>query len=529
MTPQTGPTLDFTEGWGALAHNGIGDDGENFDTWVGFDRMPRITADLPSCGDFTIETVLNVADVTVGGVPMEPTQFHTGIWIGFQDPALDGLMYGPFTSRNTIRLERVGFHEASKEINSSDELGLRAERRGDLFVLSYREEPEGEWQEYGSFSYPGEKVSTVGVFSKNWASDNPEVRVDFDYISVAVSQPQPPTLEDPCPEAKNLATVGAPFVKPLTYLPGTPLPTTVTVTGPGAFDTTTGLYTFTPESTGEVEVTVTAEMEGQPPASVTFTVCVVSQAEHYEEFDLDDIADLDPIWELYNPAAVDPPPFSIVDSALQIDVPATPVFDHWTTADMAPQVRVRAADEPLLEGEFTVETQVHLEAYTEGTPFQPALAIGFGQFEMFYWGPYMGTNVRLERSGVNAMVDIQNTDETVILRASRDCTDTLRFYLKPETGDWQYAGAFSIPQAWLDTDDGDDSLWVGVIMKTWGAGTAATATFDYFDILEGTCGVQEPQFRRGDVNVDGAVNIADARTPFRRGTSSRLSRRGGHK
>jgi hypothetical protein len=76
---------------------------------------------------------------------------------------------------------------------------------------------------------------------------------------------------------------------------------------------------------------------------------------------------------------------------------------------------------------------------------------------------------------------------------------------KPENGDWQQSGSIPVPAEWLTAPD---QLWVGTILKTYGTGAPVTVGFDYFDIIAGPCS-QEPLFRRGDVNIDGAVNIAD--------------------
>jgi len=513
LTPQTGPELTFTDGWAYLSHLGIGDDGMNYDTWVGFDRMPRIVAALPTCGDFVVETVMNLTEVNVGGLPTEPTQVHAGIWIAFQSAQVDGLMFGPYTSRTTLRLERVGTHEELIPIAVTDQLGLKVERRGEKYFFQYRTDPDAPWENYGTYSLPGMEVAAVGLFSKNWIPDNPEVTAAFDYLRIQAAGVQAPVLEDPCPEEQNVAGVGAPFRKIFKYVPGTPRPTTVTVDGPGTFDEATGTYSLTPTDPGLVTVTITASMEGQPEQSVSLDICVVGDHAPYEQFDVDSIEDLDPIWEQYNPAAVVPSPFSITDGMLQMAVPGGTAFDHWAAADMAPQLRLRAVDEPLLEHPFTIETEVHLDQYQAGTNFHVGIAVGFGPYEVFYWGPYMGTDVRLERSGVNNMIHIPNTAATVTLRIQKDCTNTLFFSFKPEDGDWQEAGSAQVPQAWLETDDADLSLWVGTILKTWAGGAQVSATFSYFDILESTCGVQPgPVFRRGDVNVDGSVNIADAIT-----------------
>ncbi len=507
-TPQTGPTLAIDGGgYARLFHDETGDDGLNYDSWSSVDRMPRIRTPISTCGDFAVETVMTLVDATVGGIPTQPSDFHTGIWIRFAGSSLDGLLYGPYRSGQNLRLEKIGKNmpQSDLAILDAEELGLRVERRGDVFRFLYREGAGGQWIEHWSQAYPGAAVTHAGLYSKNWGTPA-AVTAEFDYLRVYAPQPAAPILEDPCPDDDNYATVGAAFVKAIAYTPGTPLPTTITLTGPGIFDPLTGLYTFTPAATGEVPVTITAEMAGQPPVSLSFSVCVTSQDTKFEEFDVLTAEDLVPPWELYNPAFMDPPPFSITGGAFQIEVPGGTTFDHWSTVDVAPQLRLSSAQVDLT-GSFTIETQLTLASYTAGESFHTGIAVGYGPFEMFYWGPYAGTNVRLERSGVQNLIQLDNVDETMNLRITRDCTDTLFVSYKPLNGDWLYAGAFDVPQAWLDTPD---ELWVGTIIKTWGTGAQVTATFDYFDILAGDCGGGGPEFKRGDSNGDGGVNIADA-------------------
>ena len=99
-----------------------------------------------------------------------------------------------------------------------------------------------------------------------------------------------------------------------------------------------------------------------------------------------------------------------------------------------------------------------------------------------------------------------NAATTVTLRVRREC-NRLYFSLKPEGGDWVFAGTDVVPAAWPQ-----DVAWVGLILKTYGGGATVTADFNYFDIIQSDdcVPVAREVFRRGDYNLDGGRDIGDA-------------------
>ncbi|HAK96873.1 MAG TPA: hypothetical protein DCM87_18250, partial [Planctomycetes bacterium] len=364
-TPNPGPTLTFTDGWAVLAHNGYGTDGvTNFDTWVGFDRMPRIEAHLPTCGDFFIETMMT-APVTVPGAP---TDFHVGIYVGFDDAGFDGFFFGPYRNFSDLKLERAGVGYQVVLLGAPNELSLRLERRGDTYLFLYKTDFGDAWLEYARLTFPGELVRHVGLCSKNWGATSPAVSASFDYLQAGVPRAEPPVLEELCPDAVNRATVGDLFAKRLYYVAGTPKPTVITVAPIGAFDTAAGVYSVTPAAAGTETVTITAEMEGAAPVAITFELEVIERGAMFEDFEVGAAEDLPlktPPRELYDPIAIAPSPFTIVGDAgaknLELAVRSTAdggvVYDSWAGFDNAPQLRIQAAELPdELEGDFTIET-----------------------------------------------------------------------------------------------------------------------------------------------------------------------------
>ncbi len=506
FTPQTGPTLTFDAGYARLAFGATGDQGLDYNAWSGFDRMPRVQAPLAVCGDFAVEAVLTVVEPagTASAV-------HGGIWIGFAG-GFDGLMWGPYGGAAQLRLERMGVNMPWTNVLTTGgaELGLRVRRLGDEFTFSYRDGPDADWVEHWKQSYAGAEVNAVGVCAKNYGPV--PVTFDIDYLHAGPPPVEAPVLTDPCPDAITTTTVGSMLAKRLAYRPGSPLPTEIVVDGPGAFDAGSGIYTVVPSAAGESRVTITATMAGVPPATVSFRVKAFERTAHFEDFEVDVPEDLLASWELYNPALIDPSPFSIAGDvgarALSIHTGTGVPYDHWLGVDNALQARVSALGVTELTGDFTIEAKISLREYNAGgvaEPFHTGITVGFGTNQLYYLGFYNGTNLVLERSGANNLASLANTAETVTFRVRREC-DTFHFLAQPEGGQWQLLSVQSQPLDWMAPP-----AFVGVILKTYGfTGATVTVDCDYFDIFADVPGPTEPQFRRGDVNQDGAVNIADA-------------------
>lgn len=149
---------------------------------------------------------------------------------------------------------------------------------------------------------------------------------------------------------------------------------------------------------------------------------------------------------------------------LRLQVPATTVYDHWATVDHAPQVRQQVPD-----GDWQLVGKYDLNAFTPGAPFQTGLVVLFGRYDAFYWGPYAGTNLRLERSGFQNLAAVPSLRTSGWLRI-RKYGDTYYFdYRATEADAWVTAArrtSTTPPQ------------YAGFMLKTW-APTAVTVDGDY--------------------------------------------------
>ncbi len=111
----------------------------------------------------------------------------------------------------------------------------------------------------------------------------------------------------------------------------------------------------------------------------------------------------DPAWNFYVPVAgptesFDRPGFWTLDMPT-----TTQVFDHSSSIDNAAALYLDIP--PANQGDdFFIETHLIVEGPTSGY-FHGTIVVYFSRYNTFYWGPYIGSYLRVEKSGQNALID----------------------------------------------------------------------------------------------------------------------------
>lgn len=205
-----------------------------------------------------------------------------------------------------------------------------------------------------------------------------------------------------------------------------------------------------------------------------------------DNFDDDPIDSLD--WEIY-----DPMPgitYSMEDGWWQVTIPAGVAHDHWTTIDNAFQLR--RSDIP---DNFLMETRLHFNG--SGDPLAPTwppanesykavLMVSFSQFDMFYWGPRMGSILGLQRSGTGVLCQHDPGLQDVCIGIKKNGT-TYSFLWKANEED-----------PWLEVctqETFETPVYVGYLFKSWNPVMTQqeTFSFDYFKLTE--AGEEPPQIQ----------------------------------
>ncbi len=155
---------------------------------------------------------------------------------------------------------------------------------------------------------------------------------------------------------------------------------------------------------------------------------------------------------------------------IHLDDPSNLNFDHWTTADRAPQLRRYG-----VSGDFTLETAISLINSTTNKLFQTGLTVGFDQFDLFYWGIYRGTNLRVERTGGAVVASIPYTSSSVWLRIVRTGNDYSFEYRAVETDPWTVAATQTTTTP---------LQFVGYICKTWETSVPFDLRIDHLALNE---------------------------------------------
>lgn len=161
-----------------------------------------------------------------------------------------------------------------------------------------------------------------------------------------------------------------------------------------------------------------------------------------------------------------------VPGTLTIEIPATGVFDHWNKSphvDHAPQVRVVP---PWPDWEMT--TRIRIVSPTTKENFQAGLFVSFSQHDLFYWGPFRGKEIHLERSGAHGLARYAAQTLRNELRI-RKRGDLYTFFARPEGS-----------AAWIECGTRKCRLpprYVGLMAKTW-VRVKVVAEFTDFRIIE---------------------------------------------
>ncbi len=210
----------------------------------------------------------------------------------------------------------------------------------------------------------------------------------------------------------------------------------------------------------------------------------------------------DAAWSFYVPGAGATESFDVAGYwTLEMETTST-IFDHWTTVDNAPALYL---DIPSANqgDDFFIETHLVLEGPASGN-FHGAIVVYFSQFNVFYWGPYMGAYLRVEKSGQNGLIDTTYYDD-VYLRIERTGSTYRFLYTTDPTSDWILAGTLTAAET---------PTRVGLMGKTWGGTLTEDLSlgFDYFVMNAGMGAYAGPDqvVLAGDtVTLDGSRSYAD--------------------
>jgi hypothetical protein len=255
---------------------------------------------------------------------------------------------------------------------------------------------------------------------------------------------------------------------------------------------------------------------------------------HASRDDFDDDPALNSDWEVYQPLADSGVKLEHEDGLFRAIFPAGIVLDHWISPwDNATQLR--RADMP---EDFIMETRLHFAG--SGDPLSPtwppadqayqaALMVYFSRFDVFYWGPYRGTNLMLERSGINWICQFNPNLQDVSLQVTKVGTTYSFSWRETDDLPWDLV---------CNQEATETPMFVGYIFKTWNPAITEQETFefDYFSLQseeapeDCTNGIDDdgdtkidcqdedcaahpscigPKFLRGDPNDDGSTNITD--------------------
>ena len=206
-----------------------------------------------------------------------------------------------------------------------------------------------------------------------------------------------------------------------------------------------------------------------------FAIPAALQAQ-VDDFDEDPLAN--PDWEYYEP--VPGPLPSTADGSWRMTLPTGVSLDHWVHVDSSPQLR--RSDFP---EDFIISTRLHFQGSGDpenpswpppNEPYQAGLMIYFGDRDVFYWGPYRGAGLVLERSGSNGLCSFNPGLQELSLMVTKSGPDYTFAWRASDDDSWQRVCAATAQEP---------PLFVGLIFKTWAnLNTEETFDFDYFSIEE---------------------------------------------
>lgn len=161
------------------------------------------------------------------------------------------------------------------------------------------------------------------------------------------------------------------------------------------------------------------------------------------------------------------PTFAVSGGNVRISAPATQAYDHWTAVDNAPQLR----RSDMGTADWAIETKG--TAITTTGAFHTGLFVRFSQFDLYYWGFNIGTNLTLDRSGQSGLVKVRNTSATALLRIEKVGTTYNFLYKLADSDPWIFAGARASVTG--------SPTHVGLITKTWQA-NLVNSDYDSFKL-----------------------------------------------
>jgi hypothetical protein len=172
-------------------------------------------------------------------------------------------------------------------------------------------------------------------------------------------------------------------------------------------------------------------------------------------------------------------------------------FDHWGGIDNAPALylAIPSADQ---EDDFFIETHLIWTGPDTGG-FHCGIVVHFSQYDVFYWGPYTSTNLRLERSDQSGLINASYDTRDVYLRIERTGTTYEFLYSADPTAGWTSAGTVSATET---------PTKVGLLCKTWEIlPTDLNLSFDHFFMNAGAgayAGPDQVVWSGDEVALDGS-------------------------
>ena len=495
--PQTGifySIQEEDETWWRMEVPLTGDSGLNFDTWTTVDRAPKLRHAVDPSFDWTIETSVRVDPLAA---PLAGDPYLAGLMVQFGEFDIIHWNIGQERGTFNIFMERSGQNnlvtgELETGLTAGTPVGLRVQKTGSTYTFEYFVEAAGDWTVAGSYETQ-DGPTHVGLVMKTWAG-GAVFNVDFDYFDYNEEIPpvEAPEISTPCELDPDVAYVGNPYSRPV-EVTGIPFPTVTVTQGPAglSYDQTRRALTgWTPSSTGDVPITVEVANAGGS-SSITWTVQVADEPlEFDDEFD-DDPRDDPAYWEFFEPQGG--ATYSIVEADgtnwFRMDMPPTGdlgvPFDNWTAVNNAPQLRHPVAPDT----DFLIETRLRIDPAFPPPPngtFLAGLMLYFGDFDVLHWNigqertqGFNNYNVFMERGGFNNLIRAALepgllTGTPVDLRIEKKCSTYSFSYRLESDGVWTFADTYETT---------DQPIYVGLIAKNWGAGTAYGVDFDYFNFI----------------------------------------------
>lgn len=138
---------------------------------------------------------------------------------------------------------------------------------------------------------------------------------------------------------------------------------------------------------------------------------------------------------------------------LRMQVPGDQAYDHWSTADSAPQLQ----RDDMGAGDWTLET-VETLVYADGAAYHSGLLVRFSRYDAYYWGMNQTTDLQLDRTGTSNIVRVSNSSARIWLQAKKTGSTYSFAYKTSSSAAWTTAAT---------TTSATPVTQVGIITKTW--------------------------------------------------------------